>query len=84
MASLLALKKNLPAFAYQAPGELLYAKRLGLKTTRHNLPIYHFGHTADPIFMGSCNGRTSICYHWGFAVSNVLNLLRFKIYFRLR
>ncbi|CAB4442153.1 unnamed protein product [Rhizophagus irregularis] len=69
LASLLALNNSLPAFTYQTPGELLYAKRLGLIThDSHKLPIYHFGHTADPIFMGVCNGRTSICYHWGFAM----------------
>ncbi|CAB5301934.1 unnamed protein product [Rhizophagus irregularis] len=69
LASLLALNNSLPAFTYQTPGELLYAKRLGLIThDSHKLPIYHFGHTADPIFMGVCNGRSSICYHWGFAM----------------
>ncbi|CAG8560065.1 9676_t:CDS:2 [Funneliformis mosseae] len=67
LASLLAIKYNLPAFAFQAPGELLYAKRLGLNTTQ-NPNIYHFGHTADPIFMGACNGVTSTCYHWGYAM----------------
>ncbi|CAI2177221.1 4035_t:CDS:2 [Funneliformis geosporum] len=67
LASLLAINYNLPAFAYQAPGELLYAKRLGLNTTHHS-HIYHFGHTADPIFMGVCNGVASACYHWGYAM----------------
>ncbi|CAJ0827498.1 5635_t:CDS:2 [Entrophospora sp. SA101] len=69
LASLVALKYKVPAVTFQAPGDLLYAKRLGLDTTdSYKLPIYHFGHTGDPVFMGECNGLASTCYHFGYAM----------------
>lgn len=30
--------------------------------------IWHFGHTADPIFMGVCNGASSTCSMGGYAM----------------
>lgn len=32
------------------------------------LPIFHFGHNADPIFMGQCSGPWSACYYSGYAI----------------
>ncbi|KAJ2975502.1 hypothetical protein NQ176_g5486 [Zarea fungicola] len=29
---------------------------------------YHFGHTADPVYMGSCNGVTASCSFAGYAL----------------
>ncbi|RIB20486.1 Alpha/Beta hydrolase protein [Gigaspora rosea] len=78
IASLIALTYNLPAVVFQTPGELLYAKRIGLIPPYNSeselfdylegLQIYHFGHNADPVFIGTCNGRASTCYHGGFAM----------------
>ncbi|KAJ3129144.1 putative lipase atg15 [Nowakowskiella sp. JEL0407] len=34
------------------------------------LPIFHFGHTADPIFLGVCNGAGSSCWYGGFSMDS--------------
>lgn len=61
-----------PAVAFEAPGELLATRRLHLPMPP-GLPgymegIWHFGHTADPIFMGVCNGASSTCSMGGYAM----------------
>ena len=71
VASLLGLTFGLPTITFEAPGEALPAARLGLPTPPGNSPsahqrrqytgAYHFGHTADPVFMGTCNAATSAC-----------------------
>ncbi|KAI4150549.1 MAG: hypothetical protein LQ340_003999 [Diploschistes diacapsis] len=71
VASLLGLTFGLPTITFEAPGEALPAARLGLPVPPGNSPAahqrreytgaYHFGHTADPVFMGSCNSATSAC-----------------------
>jgi len=71
LASLLAATNNLAAFAYEAPGELLYAQRIGLKIDPSNMqryPIFHFGNDADPIYLGTCQGRFSTCYQFHYAM----------------
>lgn len=71
LASLLALKNDLAAFAYEAPGELLYAKRIGLPVDTSNLGrynIFHYGNLGDPIYLGTCQGRFSSCYISGYAL----------------
>ncbi|CAH2352212.1 putative lipase Atg15p [[Candida] railenensis] len=72
LASLLGRTFGLPAVAFEAPGEMLATKRLhlpqppGLPKYLEN--IWHFGHTADPIFMGVCNGASSTCNVAGYAM----------------
>ena len=71
VSSLLGLTFGLPTITFEAPGEALPAARLGLPIPPGNTPgahqrrqytgAYHFGHTADPIFMGTCNAATSAC-----------------------
>ena len=71
VASLLGLTFGLPTITFEAPGEALPAARLGLPAPPGNSPSahqrreytgsYHFGHTADPVFMGTCNSGTSSC-----------------------
>lgn len=102
VASLVAQTFGLPCVTFEAPGDKLAAKRLGLPIQPHDLPsmpdasirgdrgdrgdddhaggnktrsdrgfarnIWHIGHTADPIFMGTCNGITSSCWAAGFAM----------------
>ncbi|TPX36014.1 hypothetical protein SmJEL517_g01757 [Synchytrium microbalum] len=81
LAALLAFTNGAPAFAYEAPGDVLYASRLGLLPPPRNhdsvpdyswlfdmLPIYHFGNAQDPIFLGVCNGASSSCYYGGYAL----------------
>lgn len=66
------------AIAFQAPGERLYAQRVGLLSEK--LPpedqsrIFHVGHNADPIFMGTCAYRSGACYYAGYAIESVCRL----------
>ena len=77
-SALLGLTFGLPATTFEAPGEALAAARLGLTSppgahssapqTRKYTGAVHFGHTADPIFMGSCNAATSACTLGGYSM----------------
>ena len=66
VASLIGLTFGMPTVTFEAPGEKLPATRLGLDT-EVGIPAYHFGNTADPVFMGACNGWTSSCSLAGYA-----------------
>ncbi|KAI0216732.1 putative lipase atg15 [Massospora cicadina] len=72
LASLVGLKTGTPAFSFEAPGDRLYAERLGLGLSGVDRQphIFHFGHNADPIFMGTCNGKLSLCYIGGYAMDS--------------
>ncbi|KAJ5569680.1 lipase atg15 [Penicillium hispanicum] len=80
MTSLLGLTFGLPAVTFEAIPEALPAGRLGLPSppghdprlpqTRQNTGSFHFGHTADPIYMGTCNGINSICTWGGYALES--------------
>ena len=83
LASLVALTNDLPAFAYEAPGDLMYASRLGLLPDipsagrapdytefLSSLPIYHFGNSQDPIYLGTCRGISSSCYWFDYALES--------------
>ncbi|KAJ3254495.1 putative lipase atg15 [Boothiomyces macroporosus] len=79
LASLVALTNGIPSFAFESPGDLLYASRLGLLPSGdavdldkflNALPIYHFGNDGDPIFLGECNGPTSSCYWMNYALES--------------
>ncbi|TLD33354.1 hypothetical protein PspLS_00582 [Pyricularia sp. CBS 133598] len=78
VSSFLGLTYGIPAVTFQAVPEALAAGRLGLPVppsgnpelpqTRENTGAYHFGHTADPIYVGSCNGATASCSYAGYAL----------------
>ncbi|ORZ41579.1 Alpha/Beta hydrolase protein [Catenaria anguillulae PL171] len=71
VSALLATHFQVPAVTFEAPGERLFAERLGLTLPGQDtstLPIYHFGHNADPIFIGRCRGPRSSCYFAGYAI----------------
>ncbi|KAL4880446.1 putative lipase atg15 [Aspergillus karnatakaensis] len=80
MASLLGLTFGLPVITFEAVPEALPAARLGLPSppgqdpnlpqTRKNTGSYHFGHTADPVYMGTCNGVSSVCTWGGYAMES--------------
>ncbi|PVU86241.1 hypothetical protein BB561_006776 [Smittium simulii] len=74
IAALMGLTFGIPAVAFEAPGDLLAAKRLHLPMPpaidHSDLPIYHIGHNADPIFLGTCNGASSSCYYGGYAMES--------------
>ncbi|KHN97659.1 autophagy lipase [Metarhizium album ARSEF 1941] len=78
VSSLLGLTYGLPVVTFEAVPEALAATRLGLPIppgsdpkapqTRGNTGAYHFGHTADPIYIGTCNGATASCSFAGYAL----------------
>ncbi|KAJ6787433.1 hypothetical protein PWT90_03273 [Aphanocladium album] len=78
MTSLLGLTYGLPAVTFEAVPEALAASRLGLPMPpglhsknpqmRKYTGTYHFGHTADPVYIGSCNGATASCSFAGYAL----------------
>ncbi|KAJ5953623.1 lipase atg15 [Penicillium verhagenii] len=80
MTSLLGLTFGLPVVTFEAIPEALPAARLGLPSppghdsrlpqTRQNTGAFHFGHTADPVYMGTCNGINSICTWGGYAMES--------------
>lgn len=80
VSSLLGLTFGLPVTTFEAPGDALAATRLGLPSppdshpsatqSRKNTGAYHFGHTADPIFMGTCNAAISGCTIGGYAMES--------------
>lgn len=58
LASLIALTFGVPVVTFEAPPERLAAQRLHLPSPPALKPedmlVWHFGHTADPIYMGVC------------------------------
>lgn len=81
VSGLLGLTYGLPTLTFEAFPDALAASRLGLPTppgyrigshqTRASTGIHHFGHTADPIFMGTCNAASSFCTLAGYAFQGV-------------
>jgi lipase ATG15 len=81
VASFLSLTFGHPAVTFEAVPEAMPASRLGLPVppghqigTLQQAPMtggYHFGHTADPIYMGQCNQATSVCTFGGYALQSV-------------
>lgn len=80
--SLLGMTVGQPVVTFEAPGDAMAAKRLGLPTPpgynlstqdvhRTSSGVFHFGHTADPLFMGVCNGANSLCSIGGYAMESV-------------
>lgn len=77
VSTLLGLTYGLPVMTYEAFPDALAASRLGLPTppgyrigahqSRTDLAIHHFGHTADPVFMGTCDTASSLCTLAGYA-----------------
>ncbi|KAI1107238.1 alpha/beta-hydrolase [Jackrogersella minutella] len=78
VSSLLGLTYGLPVVTFEAVPEALAAGRLALPVPPHANPefpqtreytgAYHFGHTADPIYIGTCNGATASCSFAGYAL----------------
>jgi lipase ATG15 len=81
VASFLSLTFGHPAVTFEAVPEAMPASRLGLPTPpghqigslqkRDFTGGFHFGHTADPIYMGQCNQATSVCTFGGYAMQSV-------------
>ena len=81
VSSLLGLTFGLPVVTFEAVPDALPAARLGLPSPpgqaahlhqrRQNTGAYHFGHTADPVYMGTCNAATSACTLGFYAMESV-------------
>jgi lipase ATG15 len=73
LASLIGLQHGIPSITFETYPQAMAAKRLGLPAAgdvaplRKNTGGFHFGHTADPVYMGTCNGATSFCSIGGYA-----------------
>lgn len=80
VSSLLGLTFGLPVVTFEGVPDALPASRLGLPVPpgyspnthqrRKNTGSFHFGHTADPIYMGTCNSATAACTLWGYALES--------------
>ena len=69
LASMVGQTFGVPTVTFEAPGDRLASTRLHLPRAAH-LPLWHFGHTADPIFVGACTGPASSCWYGGFAMES--------------
>lgn len=65
LASYLGIKYQRLTVAFESPGDKHYFELTGLINMETNYDnIYHFGHNADPIFMGDCGSTCSVLgYH---------------------
>lgn len=68
LATYLAIKSNKTAVTFETPGTRHYFDGMSLDYSHAVDKIFHFGHTADPIFMGKCSSRISICYIAGYVI----------------
>ena len=78
-ASLLGLTFGIPVVTFESVPDALPAARLGLPVPpgtkigthqkRQYTGAYHFGHSADPVFMGTCNGA-ALCTLGGYAMQS--------------
>ena len=77
LASLMGSTLNIPAVTFEAVPERIAAERIGLLPIQTNTMVpdpsktnralaWHFGNTADPVYMGSCNGFLSSCALAGY------------------
>ncbi|KAH7356275.1 autophagy related lipase Atg15 [Pyrenochaeta sp. MPI-SDFR-AT-0127] len=81
VSSFLSLTFGHPALTFEAVPEAMPASRLGLPVPPgHQIGSlqkraftggFHFGHTADPVYMGTCNQATSVCTFGGYAMQSV-------------
>lgn len=74
LAAMLGHTYGIPTVTFESPGDELPSKRLHLPhqpgIPRHLEAIWHFGHTADPIFLGTCTGASSSCSIGGYAMES--------------
>jgi lipase ATG15 len=69
LATYLGIVYNKPVVTFESPGEKYYFDLIDLKYTPEIAKnIYHYGHTADIIFTGRCNGLISLCYLGGYVI----------------
>ncbi|KAG0167482.1 putative lipase atg15 [Apophysomyces sp. BC1021] len=72
LASLVGQTFGVPTVTFESPGDRLPSQRLHMPRApgAAHMPLWHFGHTADPIFIGVCTGAASSCWYGGFAMES--------------
>jgi lipase ATG15 len=79
VTSLLGLTFGVPVVTFESIPHALAASRLGIPSppgydsvveARQNGGLWNFGHTADPVYMGTCNGASSLCTMAGYALQS--------------
>lgn len=91
VGAMLGLTYGVPVVTYEAVPEALPVARLGLPVppgghpnappqTRDYTGAYHFGHTADPVYIGTCNGATASCSYGGYAMESACHTGRECVY----
>lgn len=80
LGAMLGLTYGIPVVTFEAVPDALPAGRLGLPhppganparpQAREYTGAYHFGNTADPVFLGICNGATASCSYAGYALES--------------
>lgn len=90
VSAMLGLTYGLPVVTFEAVPDALPAGRLGLPVppgadpsnpqTREYTGAYHFGHTADPVYIGTCNGATASCSYGGYALESACHTGRECVY----
>lgn len=90
ISSLLGLTFGLPVVSFEAIPDALPAARLGLPSPPDHDPrfpqkrlytgSYHFGHTADPIYTGTCTGIGATCTWGGYALETVCHTGELCVY----
>jgi lipase ATG15 len=69
LATMMGLLYKKMVVTFEAPGEKHYIQKAGVQYDQESANnIYHFGHNADIIFTGKCNGITSWCYLGGYII----------------
>lgn len=65
IASLVGQTFGVPTVTFESPGDRLASRRLHMPQPpgASDLPIWHFGHTADPLFIGVCTVSFFILVH---------------------
>ena len=70
MAIIVGARYNIPVITFSTPNIKHYLEMSGIKYNKRSEDnIYNFGSNSDPIFMGRCNGITSICYNFGYIMN---------------
>ncbi|KAG6365083.1 hypothetical protein INS49_006689 [Diaporthe citri] len=90
VSAMLGLTYGLPVVTFEAVPDALPVSRLGLPVppgvdpnspqTREYTGAYHFGHTADPVYIGTCNGATASCSYGGYALESACHTGRECVY----
>ncbi len=69
LSTMVGVKYKKQVVTFESPGEKHYIDLLRINYSDESLEnIYHFGHNADILFTGKCNGVMSWCYLGGYVI----------------